>query len=157
VKKQDLVNLLAQYRAGLDAEIALLRQLDEVAARQRDVSESRDYERLSKENDARDQLTRTLVKLDHELRAVRSHLAAVRQDAADVPGYTTVVELRRIAGELVARILATDQVSMKALSDADLARKAALSSIERGETTLAAYRKVIAPPLSSAALVDRRG
>jgi hypothetical protein len=59
--------------------------------------------------------------------------------------------------DLVAAILATDQESMKALADAELARRAAVASLERGETTLAAYRKVIAPPVSASTLLDRRG
>jgi hypothetical protein len=46
---------------------------------------------------------------------------------------------------------------MKALQDAELARRAAMAIVERGETTLAAYGKVIAPPVSSATLLNRRG
>jgi hypothetical protein len=65
--------------------------------------------------------------------------------------------LRQTAADVIASILATDKDSMKALADAELARRAAVSSLERGETTLAAYRKVIAPPVSGASLVDRRG
>ena len=38
-----------------------------------------------------------------------------------------------------------------------LARRAAVASLEHGETTLAAYRRVLTPPLGHASLVDRRG
>jgi len=157
VTQQELHGLLGQYRAGLEAEVSLLRQLESVAACQREVSESRDYDRLTAANDERDRLTRTLVTIDQGLRAVRSRLSASRAEVADMPDFTIVAELRRSAADLVARILATDRDSMKALADADLARRAAVASLERGENTLAAYRKVIAPPVSSATLLNRRG
>jgi hypothetical protein len=153
----ELVSLLEQYRAGLEAEIALLRQLESVATRQRDVTESRDYERFKMESDDRDRLTGILVTIDQQLRDIRETLHASRQALSGLPDYKVVGELRRTAADLVQRILATDRDSMKALSDADLARKAVVASLERGETTLAAYRKVIAPPVSSATLLNRRG
>jgi hypothetical protein len=157
VTENELLTLLEQYRAGLEAEVALLKQLESVAGRQRDVSESRDYDGLRRENDDRDQLTRKLVTIDQGLVGVREVLSRSRRALAGHRAYATVVELRRTAADMVAKILATDRDSMKALADADLARKAAIASLERGETTLAAYRKVIAPPVSSASLVNRRG
>jgi len=153
----ELVSLLEQYRAGLETEIALLRQLEAVAARQREVTEARDYERFRTESDQRDRLTSTLVAIDQELRPIRETLHENRQALSALPDYKVAGELRRTAADLVQRILKTDRDSMKALSDADLARKAVVASLERGETTLAAYRKVIAPPLSSATLLNRRG
>jgi hypothetical protein len=74
-----------------------------------------------------------------------------------LPGYSDVVALRRQASALVARILATDEESMQSLTDAELARRAAVASLEQGETTLAAYRRVLTPNLAQASLVDRRG
>jgi len=153
----ELVSLLEQYRAGLETEIALLRQLEDVAARQREVTESRDYERFKAESDRRDRLTGTLVTIDQQLRAIRETLHDSRHALSALPDFKVCGELRKTAADLVQRILATDRDSMKALSDADLARKAVVASLERGETTLAAYRKVIAPPVSSATLLNRRG
>ena len=153
----ELVSLLEQYRAGLEAEITLLRQLEGIATRQRDVTESRDYERFKTESDQRDRLTGTLVAIDQQLRAMRETLHNSRHALSALPDYKIVGEMRRTAADLVQRILATDRDSMKALSDAELARKAVVASLERGETTLAAYRKVIAPPVSSATLLNRRG
>ncbi len=153
----EVISLLEQYRAGLEAEISLLHQLEDIAARQREVTETRDYERFKRESDHRDRLTGTLVTIDQQLRATREVLAGSRDVLSQHPEYLVVAELRRTAADLVARILATDRDSMKALSDADLARKAVVASLERGETTLAAYRRVIAPPVSSATLLNRRG
>ena len=154
---RDAILLLEQYRAGLEAEIALLRQLDTIAVRQRDVTETRDFEQLAAESDVRDRLTLTLVTIEKGVREVREALNASKIALNRFEVYQQVVALRHTAAEFVQRILKIDRESMKSLGDAELARRAALASLERGETTLAAYRRVIAPPVSSAALVDRRG
>jgi hypothetical protein len=153
----DVDQLLEEYRAGLEAEITLLRQLDVVASRQREVSETRDFERLAVESDLRGRLTRTLVTIEEGVRKVREELKVSHGSITSREAFRKVMELRMTATTLVNRILSVDADSMKALGDAELARRAAVASLERGETTLSAYRKVIAPPLSSSALVDRRG
>jgi hypothetical protein len=79
------------------------------------------------------------------------------QRAATLGGYAEVVALRQQASGRVARILATDEESMQSLADAALARRAALASLAQGETTRAAYRRVLTPSISQASLVDRRG
>lgn len=152
-----LVDALDQYRAGLDAEVALLEQLEAVAARQRGVTARRDFEQLAIEGDERDRLTRALVKIEEGLKPVRARLAAAPERATLLPGYAAVAALRQRATALVAGILSTDEESMQALADAELARRAAVASLEQGETTLAAYRRVLTPPLGQASLVDRRG
>lgn len=152
-----LADALEQYRAGLEAEIALLHQLEVVAGRQRGVTARRDFEQLAIESDERERLTRALVSLEQEMRDVRTRIAHVRLSIAALPAYGEVLALRQTAADLVRRILATDQESMQALADAELARRAAVASLERGESTLAAYRRVLTPPLTHAALVDRRG
>lgn len=149
--------LLAEYRSGLDAEMALLRQLAASAERQKACTETRDFERLSAESDERDRVTRALVTLEERLTDIRHRLAAVRSLAAERPLYREVVEIRREAADLVSSVLSVDQESLKSLADAEMARRAALASLEKGETTLAAYRKVLTPPVEHAALVDRRG
>jgi hypothetical protein len=155
--RNDAAQLLGQYRAGLEAQIALLRQLESVASRQRTVSESRDFERLAVESDRRDSLTRSLVEIEQELAAGLRAMGASPQTVMRLEGMAEVVALRRTTANLVARILATDQLSLQSLANAELARRSALASLERGETTLAAYRKILAPPVASAAFFDRRG
>lgn len=157
MSREELNNLLDQYRAALEAQVALLRQLERVADRQRENTEARNFERLAVESDERDRLTRSLVAIEQGLADVRQRLGASREETLALKGFSDVVALRHAAADLVARILATDRESMKSLSNAELARRAALASLERGETTLAAYRKVLVPPVSSAGLVNRRG
>ena len=153
----ELADAVEQYRAGLETGVTLLRQLRSIASRQRERTEQRDYERLAADSDARDRLTRALVAVEPGLRAVRARLAAENLDLSTIAGFAEVMALRLTAAELVAGILETDRESMKALADAELARRAAVASLECGETTLAAYRRVLSPPVASASLLDRRG
>lgn len=152
-----LADALEQYRAGLEAEIAVLRQLDDVAARQRGVTEARDFDALGAVSDERERLMRTLVTLEQGLKEVRGHLHRHQHSVLGLTDYQTVLALRQTAAGLVSRILATDEESMHALADAELARRAAVASLEHGEATLAAYRRVLTPAVTHAALVDRRG
>jgi hypothetical protein len=100
---------------------------------------------------------RSLVALEDGLRPVRQALADHRDLAKPLAGYDDVVRRHREAAQLVTAILATDQQSIAALADAELARRRAVASLERGETTLAAYRRVLSPPIASASLVDKIG
>jgi hypothetical protein len=152
-----LADALDQYRAGLEAEVALLEQLAAVAARQHGVTARRDYEQLAVESDERERLTRALVRVEDGLKPVRARLSAARDRVATLSGYAAVAGLRQRATALVAGILATDEESMQALADAELARRSAVASLEQGENTLAAYRRVLSPPPGQASLVDRRG
>lgn len=148
---------LAEYRAGLEAQIGLLEQLVQVSARQRGESARRDFEGLGAAGAERDRLTQALVTIENGLKDLRVRLAASRDRTVVLPGYREVVALRQQAAALVARILATDEESIQALADAELARRAAVASLEQGETTLAAYRRVLSPTLAQASLLDRRG
>lgn len=148
---------LAEYRAGLEAQIGLLEQLVQVSARQQGESARRDFEQLGAAGAERDRLTQALVTIENGLKDLRVRLTAHRDRTVVVPGYRDVVTLRQQAAALVARILATDEESIQALADAELARRAAVASLEQGETTLAAYRRVLSPTLAQASLLDRRG
>jgi hypothetical protein len=86
--------------------------------------------------------------------AARCRASRRRRNAA---GDDAVAALHRRASNLVNSILSTDKQSLAALADAELARRSAIASVERSENTLAAYRRVLAPPVGSAGLVDRRG
>jgi hypothetical protein len=54
-------------------------------------------------------------------------------------------------------VLTVDEGSLEALKEAELARRVAAQALEQGESTLAAYRRVVTPTLKSATLVNRRG
>jgi hypothetical protein len=153
----DIVRLLAQYRAGIDAELSLLHQLSEISRHQREVTQAADFKAFGNVADRRDSIMRSLVTIEEGLRSVRQALHENRELAITVPGYEEVANRHREAAHLVAQILATDQQSMADLANAELARRSAVAGLERGETTLAAYRRVLSPPVASATLVDKVG
>jgi hypothetical protein len=153
----EIAGLLDQYRAGIEAELALLRQMADVAKDQRQATQSSDFVRLGQIADARDRIMRSLVTIEEGLRSVRQALVDHRQLATAIPGYEEVARRHREASALVSHILETDQQSMADLANAELARRSAVAGLERGETTLAAYRRVLSPPVASAKLVDKIG
>lgn len=153
----DLEAALAAYTAGLEAEMALLDQIHALSLRQRASSGAPETGTLEADADERRRLVAALVSIEHELKPVRAAIAADRTAAAQLPAFRHVAERHRIAADLVAAILTTDQETLTALREAEAARRFAAQAIEVGENTLAAYRRVVAPPLASAALLDKRG
>ena len=153
----ELQRLLDQYAAGIEAELTLLHQLAAVADRQHDASGAGDIGALQDAAERRDEIMRSLVTLEDGLRSVRQVLAEHRESAARIDGFDRVMTRHREAAELVSGILSTDRASLAALADAELARRSAVASLERGESTLACYRRVLTPPVASATLVNRRG
>jgi hypothetical protein len=157
VTSDDLAQALAAYAAGLDAEMSLLEQMHALSLRQRDASHSTDPVALEADAEARRRLVTALVTVEHELKPVRAVIADARARLAGMPAFRSVAERHRSAAELVARIIVADQETLAALREAEAARRFAAQAIEAGENTLAAYRRIISPPLRSAALIDERG
>jgi hypothetical protein len=152
-----LAQAIAAYAAGLDAEIDLLGLLEALSARQRHATSSGDVEALNRCSDERLRLTSALVALEQDLKPLRAHLADHSRQAARLPGIPALVVRHQEAARRVGEIVASDQRTMAALRDAEAARRFAAQTIDAGETTLAAYRRVVAPPPASAAIVDERG
>ena len=156
MSESPLVALIEQYRAGLEAEIAILRRLEKTAALQQEASAAGDLNALQRAADDRDAFMAALVNIEGQLRLVRQTLSKSRDEARHLPGYDEAVRLHRDAIALVSGILETDGESLNALAAAEFARRDAARAVEQGETTLAAYRRVMTA-LPGATLVDRRG
>jgi tetratricopeptide (TPR) repeat protein len=154
--EQDLAAIVDQYTVGLEAELQLLHRLEEVAAHQQAASTARDLDAMNRAADARDRLMAGIVNIEQELRPLRQILAASRDAASQLPNYEEAAALHQQAIALVGSILKTDEASIESLASAELARRDAARALERGETTLAAYRRVVALA-PGATLVDRRG
>jgi len=156
--RREIGDALAQYRAGLEACLVLLRRLEAVAEQQRLRSDARDYQTLAAEGETRQQLTHALLAIEPGLRDARTLLQGVDPAQLDAePNYRLVTTLRAQVRELIDAIQAVDAASLRSLADAELARRSALASLEAGEHTLAAYRRVLVPDVGHASLVDRRG
>jgi hypothetical protein len=154
---EDFLSLIAEYRAGLEAELTLLHRLESLAGRHREATIAGDLNVLHEMHDARDRIMLSLVSLEHDLKPARSQLVEHRHRLKGVTLFQAVAALHAEAADMVARIIASDQESMAALHEAEHARRAAAEVMERGESTLQAYRRVVAPAASNASLVDRRG
>jgi len=153
----DLDEVLREYRAGLEAEMALLHRLERLDTSRHDVSSHDGVLDLATLTDEREKVMANLVSIEHTLKPLRAQLVDARATLQDDAVFREVAALHQRAADLVARILATDSQSLQALKDAEHARRFAAESMEKGESTLAAYRRVVAPPLEGARIVNRRG
>ena len=153
----ELVQLMAQYRAGLEAEMVLLHRLERLADRQRSASQEGDLPLLNEVTDDRDRMMANLVRIEHELKPVRLTLLDRREEIGELPEFKELIALHRDAAALVTAIVGYDRDSLGALQEAELERRFAARALEQGENTLAAYRRVVAPPLTGASLVNRKG
>lgn len=153
----DLLSIVAHYRAGLEAEMALLQQLDSFSEQQHQATLAGDFAALPPVNDARDAALAALVTIEGELAPLRQRLFEARERLAGHPDFEAVVVAHREAAALVSAILTSDRASLDALKDAEEARRVATAAMEKGETTLAAYRRVIAPVVANATLLNTRG
>lgn len=149
--------MLAEYRAGIDAELALLNQLDSLSLREQEASLAGDFAALRDVHESRNAVMTNLVAVEHELKPLRSMLAEQRQALQRMEEFKAVAALHAEAAEMLARIIASDQKSLAALRGAEDARREAATAMEVGETTLQAYRRVIAPAAAHATLVNRLG
>jgi hypothetical protein len=150
------LRLITEYRAGLEAEIALLRHLATLAAREREVTESGRLDSLDDVTDARDQVMTALVSLEAGLRPIR-HALRDPGELVHLREFRELTALHEEAAALADEILSSDAQSLQSLRDADTARRFTSESLEKGESTLAAYRRVVMPTLANATLVNRRG
>jgi hypothetical protein len=157
VTQHDLLPIVEQYRAGLDAELMLLHRLQAISLDQRRVSETGSVIEMQACSDDRDRVMATLVTVEHELKGLRQQLLKHRDRLAELPAFQEIVVLHRQAADLVADIVSVDEDSMQALKNAEQARHIAAQALEQGESTLAAYRRVVTPTLASATLVNKRG
>lgn len=152
-----LRDTLHAYAAGLETEMGLLRQIKRQAAAQREASTSGNYDELEATTDERDRLMAALVQVEAGISPIRQAIAGALAEAAALEEFAAVAERHRAAADLVAEILSCDEAARHALLEAEQARRFAAQTLEAGEQTLAAYRRVIAPSWHSPALVNKRG
>jgi hypothetical protein len=153
----ELQQAVDEYGRGLDAEIALLQQIERVSEAQRAATAANELSDLRSVSEHRAGLMLSLVSLEAQVRPVRARLAGKLPLLWRLDGFEALAARHRQAEELVHRILSGDHATLEALQDAERARRLAAQVIETGEATLAAYRKVISPPPASAGLVSERG
>jgi hypothetical protein len=154
--RDELGTHLSTYAAGLEAELSILHQIEDLSAAQQRATTEHDIDQLHRIADERERLMAGLVQVESQIVPSRRILAEYRPIAASIPGFEAVAALHREADELVNAIMQSDRDTMSALQDAEVARHTASQTLEAGEHTLAAYRRVLAPTSSGPSLVDRK-
>src|SRR5690606_31231424 len=104
---QDLSVVLADYRAGLDAALDLLSQLEALSARQRAdaAAPSVSPDAVAAHVAERQRLLDALLQLESRLKPLRDHITRHLETARAVPGFQVVAERHRAAADAVARIM----------------------------------------------------
>jgi hypothetical protein len=143
---------LASYAVGLDAMIALLHEVEAVARRQQASAAARLFDQFARDSAERDRLTASLERLDQELAPLRRLAIDHGGEWHAHPAYARVQALRATAAALIAAVLTIDGDARSALSDAGLAQRADMASLEQGEATLSAYRRAVAVPSAGSRL-----
>jgi len=119
-KDTELAALVEQYRAGLEAELMLLHRLYALAIEQRSAAQiGEEFQCII---DRRSRIMTTLETVEHELKAVREHLAADRERLIELPAFHELVARHTEASDLIADTLAVDRDSLDALNDTEEAR-----------------------------------
>jgi hypothetical protein len=148
---------VADYARGLDSELAVLNRLDASSRVQLEATRSQDLIEVVRVSAEREETMRALNDIEKGLAPVRAQIGRHLELARASTGFPALSAAHRRAEALITTIVARDHETIVLLKDTDCARRLAAHAIETGEATLAAYRKVIAPTLSSAGLVSRRG
>lgn len=153
----DLDALLATYAAGMDVQLDLLRQLEAAAGREQASLATPALCAPADILTERDRVMAQLLAVEPrhaELRQLLvTHLAAVQQR----PAFAAVAARHREAERLAAAILATDRQSLATLEAGAAERRTLAHHLETGSTTLAAYRRALAPPPAPASILYEQG
>lgn len=153
----ELATVLADYRTGLDAELQILSALEDTAIRQRSLPHRASAEALSALAEVRQQQLTALAALEQQLLPLRQRLNADLDTARQMPGFAGIADRHRRLQELIASVTRLDEESLEMLSRAENERRAAAHSLDTGEATLAAYRRLLQQPQPSAGLFTQRG
>ena len=86
---EELAHSLTTYGAGLQAELALLHQLEALALAQRDASAANDLDRLTAVGDERARLMTALVRIEARPQPVREIIAANLSTVRHMPFFAT--------------------------------------------------------------------
>ncbi len=149
--------VLADYRTGLDAELAVLADIEALATRQRTLPHPIDPDLLAALAHERERQLAALAALEARVLPLRQHIAASLSRFRTMPGFAGVADRHQRASDAIARIARLDDESLAILRRDDADRRVAAHSLETGEATLAAYRKVIDQAPDPAGFFAERG
>ncbi len=148
---------LLAYTAGLDVEIAILRQIEALGAEQRSAWARNDLLPLGPLATRRAALMHDLAATESRIAPLRDQLRGDLDRACRTPAYAAAEAQGRETQALVVRLMTADRRFLTDLETSLEARRREAHDLDTGGATLAAYRRIVAPAVASAALVDRLG
>jgi len=149
--------LVVAYTAGLDAQMAILAQVEELATEQRATWSRNELLPLGGLATRRAALMHELAAVEARIAPLYDRLRADLERALRTPGYGVAEARRQEARGLIYRLMAADRKLLTDLETSLESRRRESHTIDTGNATLAAYRRVVVPTLGSAGLFDQRG
>jgi hypothetical protein len=150
-------DIVLAYTAGLDAEIALLQQVEALAAEQRAVWARDELLPLGALATRRAALMHDLAAVEARIAPLQERLRSDLERALRTPGYGAAEARRQDAQTLIYRLMAADRKLLTDLETSLESRRRDSHDLDTGNATLAAYRRVVVPTVVSAAVFDQRG
>ncbi len=145
------------YTAGLDAEIALLQQVEALAAEQRAAWARDELLPLGALATRRAALMHDLAATEARIAPLRDRLRTDPDRARRCPGYAAadarVIEVQT----LIQRLMQADRAFLTDLESTLESRRREAHDLDTGGHTLAAYRRIVVPDVESAGFFDRLG
>ena len=149
--------LVVAYTAGLDAQMAILAQVEGLATEQRATWSRNELLPLGGLATRRAALMHELAAVEARIAPLYDRLRADLERALRTPGYGVAEARRQEARGLIYRLMAADRKLLTDLETSLESRRRESHTIDTGNATLAAYRRVVVPTLGSAGLFDQRG
>ena len=149
--------VILAYTAGLDAQMAVLAEVEALAAEQRAAWSRNELLPLGALATRRAALMHQLNDLEARIAPLHDRLRTDLERALRTPGYGVVEARRQEARALIYRLMAADRKLLTDLETSLESRRVESHTIDTGNATLAAYRRVVVPTLASAGLFDQRG
>jgi hypothetical protein len=152
-----LADAIAAYAAGLETELELLRRVQALAREQRDCVARDHLAGLGGVATRRAALMNDLADAEARIAPFRERILAQLAEARRHAGFALADALGREAQALVRDVVDHDRAFLSDLEATLEHRRLEAHALDTGGATLAAYRRVVAPPPAHANLVDQRG
>ena len=145
------------YTAGLEAQMAILAQVEALAAEQRASWARNELLPLGALATRRAALMHQVAAVEADIAPFHDRLRTDLERALRTPGYGAAEARRQEARALIYRLMAADRTFLADLETSLESRRRESHNIDTGNATLAAYRRVVVPTVASAGLFDQRG
>jgi hypothetical protein len=152
-----LADAIAAYAAGLETELDLLRRVHALAHEQRACFARNQLAGLAGVAARRAALMHDLADAEARIAPFRERILAQLAEARGDAGFALADALGRQAQDLVRDLVDHDRAFLTDLEASLESRRVEVHALDTGGATLAAYRRVVAPPPAHAHLVDQRG